>query len=218
MSASVQFMITNAMRATLVEELEFEPEEVDVMRPEIAAELIEKKMKRPFGDSPMPDAWKKDYEGLGAGENSGGGGGGSGIFQPISDLFRSVFYMTLTAGFCLGVAWHPPRRRERGSERRTRTSGATCGGDSRGKSQKAKERHQHADALHCGTRLSRQRVRRWRVTTRRRQRSCRGFFFVFWISIIVAIVHQTPLVRESNLSSLTSRISSPAHLSTALLR
>ena len=103
MSAQVQFMITNAMRATLVEELEFKPEEVDVMRPEIAAELIEKKMKRPFGDRPMPDAWKKDYEGLGAGEN-GGGGGGSGIFQPISDLFRSVFYMTLTAGFCLGVA------------------------------------------------------------------------------------------------------------------
>ena len=104
MSAQVQFMITNAMRQTLVEELDFKPEEVDVMRPDVAAELIQKKMKRPFGDRPMPDAWKKDYEGLGAGENGGGGGGGLGIFQPISDLFRSVFYMTLTAGFCLGVA------------------------------------------------------------------------------------------------------------------
>ena len=41
MSASVQFMITNAMRATLVEELEFGLRK-DVMRPEIAAELIEK--------------------------------------------------------------------------------------------------------------------------------------------------------------------------------
>ena len=47
---SVQFMITNAMRATLIDELEFKPEEVDVMRPEVAAELIEKKMKRPFGN------------------------------------------------------------------------------------------------------------------------------------------------------------------------
>ena len=54
-SASIQFMITNAMKQTLVEELEFKPEEVDVMKPEIAKQLIEKKMKRPFGNRPMPD-------------------------------------------------------------------------------------------------------------------------------------------------------------------
>jgi hypothetical protein len=69
MTAQVQFMITNAMKATLVDELEFKPEEVDVMRPEIAAELIEKNMKRPFGDRPMPDQWKRDYDG-----GTGGGG------------------------------------------------------------------------------------------------------------------------------------------------
>ena len=99
MSASVQFMITNAMRATLVEELEFEPEEVDVMRPEIAAELIEKKMKRPFGDRPMPDQGKRDYDGGGDGDRRRGFGLG-----PVGDLFRSLFYMSVVAGFCLGVA------------------------------------------------------------------------------------------------------------------
>ena len=99
MSASVQFMITNAMRATLVEELEFEPGEVDVMRPEIAAELIEKKMKRPFGDRPMPDQWKRDYDGGGDGGKSRGFG-----LRPVGDLFRSLFYMSVVAGFCLGVA------------------------------------------------------------------------------------------------------------------
>ena len=48
-------MITNAMKQTLVDELEFKPEEVDVMKPEIAKQLIDKKMKRPFGNRPMPD-------------------------------------------------------------------------------------------------------------------------------------------------------------------
>ena len=81
-------MITNAMRATLVEELEFEPEEVDVMRPEIAAELIEKKMKRPRARRPMPDQWKRDYDGGG----DGGGRRGFGL-GPLGDLFRSLFYM-----------------------------------------------------------------------------------------------------------------------------
>lgn len=53
--ASIQFMITNAMKKTLVEELEFLPDEVEVMRPEVAKELIDKKMKRPFGKRPMPE-------------------------------------------------------------------------------------------------------------------------------------------------------------------
>ena len=100
MSASMQFMITNAMKKTLVEELEYKPEEVEVMRPEIAAELIDKRAKRPFGDRPMPDQWKRDYDGGG-----GGGGGGRGFGHgPVGDLLRSLFYMTLTAGFCVGVA------------------------------------------------------------------------------------------------------------------
>ena len=95
----MQFMITNAMKKTLVEELEYKPEEVEVMRPEIAAELIEKKMKRPFGDRPMPDQWKRDYDGGGDGGKSRGFGLG-----PVGDLFRSLFYMSVVAGFCLGVA------------------------------------------------------------------------------------------------------------------
>lgn len=45
-------------------------------------------------------AWKRDYNPEGG---EGGGGGGGGLFGPVGDLFRSVFYMTFTAGFCLGV-------------------------------------------------------------------------------------------------------------------
>lgn len=48
-------MITNAMKRTLIDELEFLPEEVEVMKPEVAKQLIEKQMKRPFGERPMPD-------------------------------------------------------------------------------------------------------------------------------------------------------------------
>ena len=52
-------MITNAMRAILVDDLDYLDAEVDVMRPEIAAQLIETRTKRPFGDRPMPEAWKR---------------------------------------------------------------------------------------------------------------------------------------------------------------
>jgi len=68
MSAQVQFMITSAMRLILTEELGFEHQEVDEMRPEIAAQLIETRTKRPFGDRPMPEAWKR------GGPSPGGGG------------------------------------------------------------------------------------------------------------------------------------------------
>ena len=57
--AQVQFMITNAMRATLVDELDYTDEEVSAMRPEIATQLIKARTKRPFGDRPMPEAWKR---------------------------------------------------------------------------------------------------------------------------------------------------------------
>lgn len=59
MGAQVQFMITNAMRAILIDELGFDSHEVDEMRPEVAARLIETRTKRPFGDRPMPDSWKR---------------------------------------------------------------------------------------------------------------------------------------------------------------
>jgi len=68
--AQVQFMITNAMRATLVDELDYTDEEVSAMRPEIAAQLIKTKTKRPFGDRPMPEAWKRG----GSIERRSGGG------------------------------------------------------------------------------------------------------------------------------------------------
>ena len=129
--SSIQFMITSAMRATLIDELEFKPEEVDVMRPEVAAELIEKKMKRPFGNREMPDAWKKDWKGLADGE---GGGRGGFSLGPVGDLFRSLFYMTATAGIMLGVAcaineearlgvkdlWKDVKRLLKGKKRRKR--------------------------------------------------------------------------------------------------
>jgi|AntAceMinimDraft_1070359.scaffolds.fasta_scaffold174818_1 hypothetical protein len=54
-TASLQFMITNAMKGTLIDELGFLPEEVEVMKPEVAKEVIEKRMNRPFGKRPMPD-------------------------------------------------------------------------------------------------------------------------------------------------------------------
>jgi hypothetical protein len=63
-------MITNAMRATLVDELDYTDEEVSAMRPEIAAQLIKTKTKRPFGDRPMPEAWKRG----GSIERRSGGG------------------------------------------------------------------------------------------------------------------------------------------------
>ena len=54
-SAIIQFMVTNAMKKTLIEELEYKPEEAEVMKPEVAKQVIDKMMKRPFGERPMPD-------------------------------------------------------------------------------------------------------------------------------------------------------------------
>lgn len=56
--------------------------------------------KRPIHPSiHRAQAWKRDYN-----PEDGGGGGGSGFsLGPIGDLFRSLFYMTMMAGFGLGV-------------------------------------------------------------------------------------------------------------------
>ena len=59
MATSAQFMITHAMRRTLIEDLGFAREEVEVLRPEIAAQLIQNETRRPFGDRSMPDDWKR---------------------------------------------------------------------------------------------------------------------------------------------------------------
>ena len=91
----MQFMITNAMKKTLVEELEYKPEEVEVMRPEIAAELIDKRAKRPFGDRPMPDQG-------GIRRRRRGGGGARVRTRTGRGPVPQPLHMTLTAGFCVG--------------------------------------------------------------------------------------------------------------------
>ena len=89
-SAKVQFMITNAMRAILVDDLDYLDAEVDVMRPEIAAQLIETRTKRPFGDRPMPEAWKR-------GGNMPQRRGGGALSNNLVKLF-------LAGVCCLGAA------------------------------------------------------------------------------------------------------------------
>ena len=59
MAASVQFMITAAMREVLTTQLQFLDEEVDEMKPELAAKMIETGTKRPFGERAMPESWKR---------------------------------------------------------------------------------------------------------------------------------------------------------------
>ena len=83
-------MITNAMRAILVDDLDYLDAEVDVMRPEIAAQLIETRTKRPFGDRPMPEAWKR---GGNMPQRRGGG--------PLSNNLVKLF---LAGVCCLGAA------------------------------------------------------------------------------------------------------------------
>jgi len=86
-------MITNAMRATLVDELGYSDEEVDVMRPEIAAQLIERGTRRPFGDRPMPDSWRR-----GGPTPARGGGGVGGL------LGNNLVRLALLGLTALGVA------------------------------------------------------------------------------------------------------------------
>ena len=59
-AASVQFMITAAMREVLTTQLQFLDEEVDEMKPELAAKMIETGTTRPFGERQMPESWKRD--------------------------------------------------------------------------------------------------------------------------------------------------------------
>lgn len=54
-SGTIQFMITNRMRRNLENELNYLTEEVDVMDPQIASVVIEKRLSRP--SSGMPKSW-----------------------------------------------------------------------------------------------------------------------------------------------------------------
>ena len=58
-SAATQFMTTQQMKRTLVEDLGYAAEEADQMLPQLAAAVIRKGTRRPWGDRPMPDEWKK---------------------------------------------------------------------------------------------------------------------------------------------------------------
>ena len=64
-TASVQFMITAAMREVLTTQLQFLDEEVDEMKPELAAKMIETGTTRPFGERHMPESWKRGGNAMG---------------------------------------------------------------------------------------------------------------------------------------------------------
>mmetsp|Transcript_28640 Transcript_28640/g.80664 ORF Transcript_28640/g.80664 Transcript_28640/m.80664 type:complete len:124 (+) Transcript_28640:92-463(+) len=55
---SMQFLIPAESRRRLVEELGYHPEEVAAMDPSLAMSVLDRALKRPFGDSPMPEKWK----------------------------------------------------------------------------------------------------------------------------------------------------------------
>ena len=56
-SASIQYMITQRMRRVLEDELRYLPEEVDIMEPQIASEVIERNLSRPSNG--MPASWRR---------------------------------------------------------------------------------------------------------------------------------------------------------------
>ena len=70
--ASVQYMITRRMSSVLTSELGYLPEEVEVMRPDVAAVVVGRRLKRP--ERGMPEGWVRDDVGL---EGAVGGGGGA---------------------------------------------------------------------------------------------------------------------------------------------
>ena len=78
----MQFMITAAMREVLTGQLQFLDEEVDEMKPELAAKMIETGTKRPFGERAMPESWKRGA----MAEKKRNGGGILGFFKNINAL------------------------------------------------------------------------------------------------------------------------------------
>ena len=90
-SASIQYMITNKMRKTLVEELGYLNNEVNEMDPQIAAVLLEKRLPRPMNG--MPASWKRPA-----------GTPGSFLlnFRPLTNLFARV--ASILKGFTSTVA------------------------------------------------------------------------------------------------------------------
>jgi hypothetical protein len=103
--ASMQIMITNRMRAILVDDLQYLPEEVDVMEPQIAAFVIEKNLFRP--SKGMPDTWKKNAQPVGnkvAKSSSNKSGELGSILKRFAHLATTVAKIALpTAVFALAV-------------------------------------------------------------------------------------------------------------------
>lgn len=57
MRNGLQILITNKMRKILIQDLKYEPEEIDAMEPRIAAVVIERSLARPTKG--MPDTWRR---------------------------------------------------------------------------------------------------------------------------------------------------------------
>lgn len=91
-SASIQYMITNKMRKTLVDELGYLNHEVNEMDPQIAAVLLEKRLPRPMNG--MPSSWKRQ----------GGSSGSFLSFRPLGSLFSRV--ASLLQGLSSTVSSH----------------------------------------------------------------------------------------------------------------
>eukprot|EP00240_Pyramimonas_obovata_P009161 CAMPEP_0118923904 /NCGR_PEP_ID=MMETSP1169-20130426/2264_1 /TAXON_ID=36882 /ORGANISM="Pyramimonas obovata, Strain CCMP722" /LENGTH=105 /DNA_ID=CAMNT_0006864963 /DNA_START=51 /DNA_END=365 /DNA_ORIENTATION=+ len=71
--ASVQFMITNEHKRKLFA-LGYGQDEVEMMEPALAMSVLKREMRRPWGDRPMPENWKrKNYQQIT--KRSGGDGG-----------------------------------------------------------------------------------------------------------------------------------------------
>lgn len=56
-SAGIQFMITNRMKKILIDNLQYLPDEVEELEPQIAAFLIDKNLPRPLKG--VPPSWKR---------------------------------------------------------------------------------------------------------------------------------------------------------------
>mmetsp|Transcript_31821 Transcript_31821/g.38480 ORF Transcript_31821/g.38480 Transcript_31821/m.38480 type:complete len:158 (-) Transcript_31821:171-644(-) len=92
-SPAIQLFITNSMRQVLVNDLKYYPWEVDVMKPELAAAVIEKGLVRPWGSQTMPESWKQ-YVKAGTSKSSG---------TPVAGLVRSLLKTPWTLGVVLPV-------------------------------------------------------------------------------------------------------------------
>ncbi|CAE8680765.1 unnamed protein product [Polarella glacialis] len=79
------------------------PDEVDDMRLEVAARVLEKRTARPFGERPMPSAWRRSSSDRGTGSSSR-------VFRGFA-----VLALALAAGWATN-GWLPqPLRRSFGA-------------------------------------------------------------------------------------------------------